>query len=653
VPPLIHGEAMVRVTDPDAIRIRVLSALQSFDPAPAPGQPLALTGGEVMLSGLTGHDQFADITGQFTGPLVSLLAVLGHPRLHLLDRRPIPLHHPAGQVSGRINVARLPLKKGLEMADVRITAGGHLTGVHLGGIAAGHDLDGGVLDLTAGNDGLNVTGTAALAGIQSSLGVTMDFRAGPPGQAIQTVAVRATPTMAQLARLGLAPPGDMLSGAVGLDVTMTTRRDGAETLAVKADLTPAGLALPRLGWTKPTARPASASALVRLSAGRITAIEAVRASGPGLDLSAGLAFAGGRPQRLELRRLALGAPGRRPTTDIAGSLAWPAAPGAPWVASVTGPSLDASAEFGGTRIGPKREAGTKRETGPPWQVEARIARLLTGGGAALSAVRLDAASDGRIITRAALSGATRPDAGAPGGRFQATIRPAPGGRVLSASATDAGGLTRALGVAPDLYGGRLALDGRYDDADAAHPLTGTVRITDFRLKDAPFAARLLQALSVYGIVTALGSPDLGISEFAARFRLADDVLTLAQARAFNASLGITGKGRLDLADHVADVTGTIVPAYLLNSLLGRIPLIGKLISPEKGGGLIAMNYALRGRFADPRVTVNPLSAVTPGFLRGVFDIFDGAGPPGGDFGGGAPGRAPPPKSPPGGIPPDG
>jgi hypothetical protein len=40
-----------------------------------------------------------------------------------------------------------------------------------------------------------------------------------------------------------------------------------------------------------------------------------------------------------------------------------------------------------------------------------------------------------------------------------------------------------------------------------------------------------------------------------------------------------------------------------------------------------MNYSLRGKFADPGVTVNPLSAVTPGFLRGIFDIFDGASPP--------------------------
>jgi len=31
---------------------------------------------------------------------------------------------------------------------------------------------------------------------------------------------------------------------------------------------------------------------------------------------------------------------------------------------------------------------------------------------------------------------------------------------------------------------------------------------------------------------------------------------------------------------------------------------------------------MRGALRDPAVTVNPLAALTPGFLRGVFGIFD-------------------------------
>jgi hypothetical protein len=71
-----------------------------------------------------------------------------------------------------------------------------------------------------------------------------------------------------------------------------------------------------------------------------------------------------------------------------------------------------------------------------------------------------------------------------------------------------------------------------------------------------------------------------------------------------------------------DLEGTVVPAYVFNSLLGRIPLIGRLFSAETGGGLFAMSYSLRGPTANPSVAANPLSALTPGILRGMFGLFD-------------------------------
>ncbi len=45
-----------------------------------------------------------------------------------------------------------------------------------------------------------------------------------------------------------------------------------------------------------------------------------------------------------------------------------------------------------------------------------------------------------------------------------------------------------------------------------------------------------------------------------------------------------------------------------------------MFSPEKGGGLIAANYTAKGPLNHPQVSINPLSALLPGFLRGVFGI---------------------------------
>ncbi|MBS0562567.1 MAG: DUF3971 domain-containing protein, partial [Proteobacteria bacterium] len=122
----------------------------------------------------------------------------------------------------------------------------------------------------------------------------------------------------------------------------------------------------------------------------------------------------------------------------------------------------------------------------------------------------------------------------------------------------------------------------------------------------------------YGVVDMVNGPGLGFTKLIAPFRLSGSVLELSEARAFSSSLGLTAKGRIDLARDTADIQGTVVPAYFFNSLLGRVPLIGRLFSPETGGGLFAANYTVRGPLADPSVSVNPLSALTPGFLRGLF-----------------------------------
>ncbi|MBI2586475.1 MAG: hypothetical protein HYW28_11510, partial [Rhodospirillales bacterium] len=82
-----------------------------------------------------------------------------------------------------------------------------------------------------------------------------------------------------------------------------------------------------------------------------------------------------------------------------------------------------------------------------------------------------------------------------------------------------------------------------------------------------------------------------------------------------------------------DINGTVVPAYAINSALGRLPVIGDIFTGgEKGGGVFAANFAMSGPTTDPKVTVNPLSALTPGIFRNVFDIFGQA-----DFGTSRPG----------------
>jgi hypothetical protein len=111
------------------------------------------------------------------------------------------------------------------------------------------------------------------------------------------------------------------------------------------------------------------------------------------------------------------------------------------------------------------------------------------------------------------------------------------------------------------------------------------------------------------------------------FTLSPGTLALGEARAYSASLGVTATGRLDRRRETLDLSGTVVPGYLLNTLPGRLPIIGRLFSLEQGGGVVAVGWRARGPLAEPEITVNPLSALTPGFLRGLFGQAPGQDAP--------------------------
>jgi hypothetical protein len=183
---------------------------------------------------------------------------------------------------------------------------------------------------------------------------------------------------------------------------------------------------------------------------------------------------------------------------------------------------------------------------------------------------------------------------------------------------DFGGLLKAVNAYDAITGGALSINAVYDDKQADHPVAGTVEMDEFQLGDAPTAARMLQLMTLYGVADLLHGPGLHFKRMIAPFRLANQRLDLIDARAYSSSLGLTAKGSIDLPRNVFDIQGTIVPAYFFNSLLGNIPLIGKFFSPEKGGGLFAAKFALTGPIDNPQVKVNPMSLVTPGFLRGMF-----------------------------------
>lgn len=603
VPPIEEAEAALTLEGPDALSIAIPRGRQGG---------MRLSGGKLRITGLSAPDQFAEIAATIDSELGETLTLLNHPRLRLLSRRKVDLGAPAGHAHTSLTL-HLPLEDAVSVDDLAIAAKGRLTDVHLGGVVAGRDLDHGALDLAVDPTALTLRGQADLGGLPAELGVEMDFRAGPTTQVLEHYTARATASPAQAAALGV-PDGMLTGGTAALTADYLTRRNGTGAIALTADLGPASLTLP-IGWRKEAGRKAAVSARLALAGGRLTSIDHVTADGPGLLLRAHADMEGGQPSVLRIEQARLG------PSDATGAVTLPG-PGRRLRVTLRGRVLDlsdwleararaseADARTDGTAAPPEDE-----RPGPPWSADLGFGRLVLARDEVLPDATASVETDGLHWTRARIEAGHK-------GEVRATIEPAPGRRVLSIASANAGAVLLAAGVADNIRGGRLRLDGAFDDRAPHAPLAGTATLEEFRITDAPAIGRLLKAMTLYGAVDLLRGPGLGWQKAVVPFRWRQRVLTLSSARAFSASLGLTAKGDLDLRRHRADIEGTVVPAYFFNQLLGRIPVLGQVFSPEKGGGVFAARYSVKGPLNDPKIGINPLSALTPGVLRTIFDAF--------------------------------
>ncbi|HEU0217249.1 MAG TPA: AsmA-like C-terminal domain-containing protein, partial [Stellaceae bacterium] len=174
---------------------------------------------------------------------------------------------------------------------------------------------------------------------------------------------------------------------------------------------------------------------------------------------------------------------------------------------------------------------------------------------------------------------------------------------------------------------RVAVTGRAADKGGKRVLRGRIEGADYHLVRAPALARVLSLASLPAVASMLKGTGIPFSTLRGEFAYGNGRLLVEQLLAYGGAIGATANGEIDIDRDRLDLQGTIVPAYTLNSILGNIPVIGSLLLGGEGQGLFAANYRLTGSSADPEISVNPLSALAPGFLRRLFQPNFGM-PPG-------------------------
>ena len=185
-------------------------------------------------------------------------------------------------------------------------------------------------------------------------------------------------------------------------------------------------------------------------------------------------------------------------------------------------------------------------------------------------------------------------------------------RTLKAQTGDMGDLIMRLGGTGRLTGGHLYILATQPNSGG---FKGEVSVKNFDLKDIGF---FTQALTILGIVDAVRGKEMNFKKAVIPFELTPyHTLFINEGYANGTSVGVTFGGRISF-DHV-QLDGSVIPAYAINSLPGKIPFIGRLFKDGAGGGLMGLRYEVTGTPGQSKTDFKPLSSLAPGILGKLFN----------------------------------
>ena len=585
--------------------------------------PLRVSGGVIAFHGLDAEDSSAVINLTIEGGLYQALRLIDHQPLGYTSTLGLSPKGAKGRVRTDLKLA-FPLLANLPLDMLTVETSAVIEDAFLPGAVFNRDLSAGNLTLKVDTDSLEARGQARIGGVPTGFAWREIF-SGKPYRSRYVAQAVVEEGKRDVFGLDFPPfTAPFLTGPVHADIDLTVTSKSLSMLNARLDLAGAGIDIPGFNWTKAPGVPSQATVSVRMSGDTVREVPSftVRSSaGSGGPLVAEGRVAlhdNGDLDRIEFTRADLG------ETSMAGSVM--VQPDGTWDVAVKGLAFDATPFLAGDKPGidesPEDAFAEDDTTLPPLRVNGEFDVVWLAENGTMEHVRafFDRKDEQWRSVRVdgLLEGKTP---------FSYRLTPADpavqdGNRVFAAVTEDAGALLRSLDLLGTMRGGRLDVSGSVNPLGVAE---GRLLIDSYRLVEAPVLAQLLSVAALTGILDALSGEGIAFQSLEAPFTYGEDVLTLTDFRTSGPSLGLTGDGTIDFGRDEMAIQGTLVPAYAVNSLLGKIPLVGGLLTGfEKDGGLFAASYSVRGPTAKPDIRVNPLAALAPGFLRKIFGPFDAA-----------------------------
>lgn len=612
LPPLQNasGEGILRGND---FEIKMHSASVSLEG----GDQLVLSEGRFFVENLMQDGTPGHISALVTGATATALRLIDQEPLHYAQAAGIDPATVGGTVSTRLDI-RLPMLTSVEFEQVDIAAVAQFEGITVPEIFDDIGIQDGEVAMDINKLGLTGRGTVVLNGVSTRVRWTEDFTADPSRS--QRVEATAALSDSDRERLGIDISG-FVSGPLTVSVNAAENEGALERLHFKADLSKAEIFVDAIGWRRPAGQGATATFDVDLRNRDAVRVSNLVLDGPdNLAIEGGLTVDGnGEVMRVDLPVLQLGAGNRLALSgrrDDSGVMAL----------RVEGDSFDARPLVGSV-FGSEDDAGTQAQTaavadGRPVTLEGRLRTLFLRNHEFLSNVEIALqARDGAVreLRLTGLFSDTQP--------IDIKVTPqADGTRAMVVESGNAGAVLRAVDLYSRVHSGTLRLEAVLGAPNTGEFRSGRLRLGAFEVIDEPALSAIagnIQQPTPGGRasttqssvnVTAFDRMNMAFVIDESHFRIIDEAIV------YGPTIGSSARGTIRRGDGNLNLAGTLTPAYALNAALGNLPILGQVLLGGQGQGLIGVTFAVTGTMQRPRVTVNPVSALAPGFLKRIFEF---------------------------------
>jgi len=551
---------------------------------PVGGTALDMAGSVFHVPEIAVRPALGQISIAATGDLKSALEVLNIEKFKFIDKfgKTTDVATGDAQVAGWLE---MPLVKGVQKDEIKFDFNGSITDVQSRKLIKGRTLKAQIIDVSAKDSGVTLSGNATLDGIASQFSWEQSFVDNPAGKSMLSSAL--TLNQSTMKAFNITLPDGAFSGSApaNFDVELTPNTPGKFKLT--SSLRGARLKLDALGWSK--SKKAKASLLVSGQLSQPLQVDDIRLNASGLNAIGEIDLKDdGSFKTAKFKTLKIG-------TWLSTSVSL-VGQGANAVTKLEGGTLDLREfDIGGASGG---------DAGP---LEISLDRLRLTDEISLTSFKA------KIKRKGTPTGTftARVNGGA---RISGVLSKGKRGTKITIKGKDTGAVLKSAGLFDNIREGSLTAT--IEPGGEKGVYVGSFVTENFRMKHSNSMASLLDAVSLVGVLQKMEKSGIHFIKGKGWFEMRPEGVQLKEVSLVGLSIGISLKGWYASRSKTVDFDGVVTPIYAVNGAFERIA--GKIFGRQKGEGLFSFVYTMKGPAAAPKVKVKPLSILTPGVFRQIF-----------------------------------